>query len=49
LSESGWWSTVGDRLGVGAEAAQSAGLTGHRHVSSADTIAQIERFLGTEP
>lgn len=30
-------------------AAQSAGLAGHRHVSSADTIAQIERFLGSKP
>jgi putative hydrolase of the HAD superfamily len=30
-------------------AAGSAGLTGHLHVSGADTIAQIERFLRREP
>jgi putative hydrolase of the HAD superfamily len=30
-------------------AARSAGMTGHLHVSSADTIAQVERFLRREP
>jgi HAD superfamily hydrolase (TIGR01509 family) len=30
-------------------AAESLGLTGHLHLSSADTIATIERFLGRGP